>query len=194
MRSKVTVVTTDSAHPIRWPNRCVACGTKEHLRAASLRAGRTQAANVNVAGGVNFENLVLHLDYPVCEKHIRGLRLGHWLVEKSLLPRLLRLIAYVVGPLALLGLVLKLLVLGVDAGAALGWWGQKTSSPGMRPDSPLIMQAISVLAGAWLVLVLVATSRLPVRVLELADDAVTLSFRNRKYAREFSKANDAIIP
>lgn len=194
MRSKVTVVTTDSAHPIRWPNRCAACGTKEHLRAASLRAGRTQSAKVNVAGGMGFENLVLQLDYPVCEKHIRGLDLGHWLVEKSLLPRLLRLFAYVIGPLALLGWGLKLLLVGVDAGAALGWWGQKSSSTSMRPDSPWIMQALSVLAGGWLVLVVIATSRLPVRVLRLADDAVTLGFRNPKYAREFAKANDAIIP
>lgn len=182
-QNRIKILTGE--HAIRWPKECAHCCASgqplQPVQAGIARAGMGAADALR--GQVRFSTLALQ--YPVCQAHAGSAALASWLMRKSPLPTLLRAWCWFVGPqvllLALLGLVGALLVL--FKGSAGGSGGSGLSLPW-----PLLLLGAASALG-WLA-VLWARKRVPVRLVRLEDDAVTLDLANARFARHFVRANE----
>ncbi|MFD1712180.1 hypothetical protein FVQ98_04475 [Ottowia sp. GY511] len=174
---------SDTGAPLRWPRECAQCGAKdERLVGVPVGIAREKTHLKDLA----LQRLVFEsatLTYPVCERHAGGVRLASWLTRKSPLPALLRGVAWVFGPLALLTGAMAV-GLGV-----LRLLGRVPAPAGVSPDLPLFFVAWSVLAAALLIGVLWARRHVPLRLVRFKDDGLTLRFSSAAYARRFVRAN-----
>ena len=170
--------------PLRWPNECAHCGAKGgRLTSVPVGIAREKTHLKDLAQQrLVFESATL--TYPVCAPHAGKARLASWLTRRSPLPALLRLLAWLMGPLAMLAGVASLAALvmrtpGAGAGAAAS-----AALPGVF---------LALMAGAAILLVLVIWAKrfVPLRLLRLTDDGLTLRFANDAYARRFLRANPA---
>ena len=186
-KTRIKLLTTEQ--PIHWPKECAHCCSDKALRPVQAGIARGQmGVGDALRGRVRFSPLALH--YPVCDAHASQAALASWLMRKSPLPTLLRAWCWLMGPQVLLWAVLML----VGSGAALLKGGTRaatqTSGAGGLPWVLVALLAASALG--WL-LVLWARQRVPVRLVKLEDDAVTLDLSNARFARHFSRANEALI-
>lgn len=188
--TRIKLLTQDG--PIRWPNECAHCGDKPpglrpvHVGIARGRVGVADA----LRGQVRFSTLALH--YPVCRAHAGQAALASWLMRKSPLPTLLRAWCWFIGPqMLLMGVLLLLGGAGalLKGGAHAASHASATAGAGL-PWALLALMLASTLG--WF-LVLWARQRAPVRLHKLEDDAVTLTLANARFARHFSRANEALI-
>ena len=174
---------TDTEAPLRWPKECAQCGAKDAALVAvpvGITREKTHLKDLALQRLV-FESATL--SYPVCERHAGGVRLASWLTRKSPLPSLLRLWAWVFGPLAIVSGAMALVVLALRL---LGRTAERqTASAGL----PLVFVALSVASAALLVLVVWARRHVPLRLVRFKDDGLMLRFANATYARRFLRAN-----
>jgi hypothetical protein len=120
---------------------------------------------------------LLSMDYPVCREHASGLAFANLLTRKTLGLSLLRLMIWICGPMAVLGLALAgfRLVLGVQT---------RNSLPGE-------MIALTIVFAVAFVLLIRAYRRLPLRLVKRTEDSVTIQFKNDGYGVEFARLNRA---
>ena len=69
-------VCVDVSQPLRWPNRCARCGSKQGLQSASLAVGEVLDTRLKLTGAVEFQTRMTNLRYPVCAAHAKGLGLA----------------------------------------------------------------------------------------------------------------------
>ncbi len=184
-RTRIKVLTTDQA--LRWPKECAHCcasGTALHPVQAGIARGHMGALDA-VRGQVRFSTLALH--YPVCQDHAQQATLASWLMRKSPLPTLLRAWFWFTGPQVLLFVLLAL----VGLGAAL--FKGSASSHGSSTHLPWPLLALCLTSALGWLAVLWARVRVPVRLVRLEDDAVTLDLTNPRFARHFVRANEELI-
>jgi hypothetical protein len=185
-RTRIKVLTTDQA--LRWPKECAHCcasGTALRPVQAGIARGRMDALDA-VRGRVRFSTLALH--YPVCQAHAQQATLASWLMRKSPLPTLLRAWFWFTGPQVLLFVLLALAGLGL---ALIK--GSTSNGHGSSSNLPWPLLALCLVSALGWLAVLWARVRVPVRLVRLEDDAVTLDLSNPRFARHFVRANEDLI-
>lgn len=142
MTTTVRVAIQDDLPPIEWPRCCPKCGATDSLVSATSRLGRVKSIRPNLLGGMTMKSDVLHLSFPVCEKHAQETRWANLILDNGPLARLIHMIVYMgalfalpmlirpvnfVSQFGLFALYPVLSVLGVVAIV----WARRTSS--LRP-------------------------------------------------------------
>ena len=160
------------SRPLRWPNRCARCGTKQGLQSAGLSIGEVLGSRLKLTGGVEFETRMTTLGYPVCAAHARGLGLAALFNRQTVLMKGVRGVLWVFGVLGLLPtLFLPFTLMQAHA------------------DKPLGLLAMTVVPTLLMFGMIWARRAQPVQGMKRDGDEVTLRFTNADYGRAFERAN-----
>lgn len=165
---------------VQWPNSCAKCRKKEGLVSAQASIGRVTSVRPTLTGAIAVSGELMHMGYPVCAQHKKGLELANLLTRNTAGFKFLRGMVYFIGALSL-PLLLLLLVSAVLrlAGAP------ESSSPGL----PGAMIAIYIVFAFAFLQLISAYRKLPLRLVKQDDAAVTIRFSNNIYAAEFARLN-----
>ncbi len=160
------------SEPLRWPNRCARCGTKQGLQSASVAIGEVLNSRLKLTGGVEVQTRMTTLRYPVCAAHARGLGIAAIFNRQTAVMKGVRGVLWVLG---LLGLVptLFLLIALVQ--------GKLDMSPAVLAMT--VVPTLLMLGMVW------ARRAQPVQGIKRDGDEVTLRFTNADYGRAFERAN-----
>lgn len=165
-------VCVDVSKPLRWPNRCARCGSKQGLQSASLAVGEVLDTRLKLTGAVEFQTRMTNLRYPVCAAHAKGLGLAAVFNRQTAVMKGVRGFVWVFGVL------------------------------GFLPTLLLVFQFLSgkpVVAGGMALLCIVPTFLLigmlwarraqPVQGVKREGDDLTLRFSDALYGVSFERAN-----
>jgi hypothetical protein len=190
MGTKVKILTVEGE--IRWPRECARCNGVGALTAVEAGIAKETTGLVDrLLGRRRFETYAVN--YPVCGDHARFAAFASWLTRKSPLPTLLRWGSYLFGLPALLMAALLVPIWLLRVGLWLAGGKDNPFRAGVGPD--FVFTTIFVAAGILFILVVLAYRRAPVRLVGLDDDAVSIRFASKRFARHFSKANaDLVVP
>lgn len=162
-------------HQISWPACCAKCGKKEDLTWASATSGRVTSVAPTLSGAIRIKSELLDLNYPVCQRHAKGLAMANAITRNTFGFKALRGMAYILGPMSVLFLLALPIVL--------------ISPSRTQPDLPLAMIALYVaLAGAFLMIIR-AFRTLPLRIDNQTKDDISIKFGNAQYASAFARLN-----
>lgn len=193
MAKTVKVVTTDAEHPVRWPNYCAQCGAKVDLTLVSTKVTDVKTVKpwMLLLGRIHTETHTLEMAYPVCQAHASGMSsFERWITQNGGLSRLLRWVAYFFAGTTLIAVALVIQ-------AMLHKTGVKATSNVTQPTNWASMLngiTMMLLPNVAVVLVILAYRNVPLRLMRLEDDAVTIKFRVDRYARAFERSNaDSIV-
>ena len=171
-------LTVDASQPLRWPNRCARCGSKENLQAVPVSGWEIVNTRLQLSGSVRVDTQKLTLHHPMCAQHARGVDIANGLTRNTLGLRLLRFFLWLYGPISGLGLLLGL------TGTLLG----RTS------NLPPAMLGLNVVAFLCFLALLWAYRASAVRVSKVRGEDVTLWFSQASYAAAFKRGNaDAVL-
>lgn len=94
MATTVRVAINDDLPPLVWPLCCPKCGSTESLVQTTSRLGRVKSIRPNLTGGMTMKSDILHLSFPMCEKHAQETGLANLILANSPVLQLLRLICF----------------------------------------------------------------------------------------------------
>jgi hypothetical protein len=163
--------------PVQWPAACAMCGVREDLVGAEVKIDRITSIRPGLTGDLSIGSQVTRLNYPVCRKHARGLRLATLLIQDGGGIGMLRTASYLFGPLTILMLL---------ASAKRAIFGSHAANGAEMPLAFALMFAVFL---AMFVAVLLAYPRVPLRLSGKVGETLTLVFRNRDFAAAFARLN-----
>ncbi len=163
---------------INWPNRCPHCGTTGDLINVNGRVVRESVGNLAILVGVlTFRRETTNIGFLVCRKHASQCELANRLLERSSIFGLVRVAIY-------LGLAFCLMLLS----SLLTHTTTLASVIERGGFGPILFSGFGVLG---IFVLWWARSNASVRLLSIdsGTDVVSIRFHDKKYARDFKRAN-----
>jgi len=168
--------------PLQWPAACALCGEQHDLVGAGVKIDRVTSIRPTWTGDLSIGSQVTTLNYPVCRRHAKGLRLATLLAQDGGGIGMLRTTSFVFGPLAILACLAQLKRAVFGPHAAHG------------AELPPVFLGIFAVFVLMFVAVLVASPRVPLRLSgKVAGDTLTLMFRSDDYAAAFARLNPGLL-
>jgi hypothetical protein len=127
---------------------------------ADATSGRVTSIAPTLTGEVRVKSELLELRYPVCTQHAKGIAAFNFATRNTAGLRALRVFLYCFGPASILVFLRRLV-------------------PGLHNVAlPFDFAALLAACAAAFVFVVVAFRKLPVRVVSLSEDAISVRFKN----------------
>ena len=168
------VVKIKNIHEINWPVCCAKCNASTRLTLANTTSGRVTGISPLPVGAVTIKSDLLNMDYPVCQRHSKGLDSANFLTRNTIGFKFLRGLIYYFGGMGALLLLTLPVRLFRDT--------PSTSLPG----GLVFIFAFSFIALIYLRLL---SQSIPLTTKQNKDDSVTIKFRNDQYAEKFKSMN-----
>ena len=165
-------VCVDVSQPLRWPNRCARCGSKQGLHSASLAVGEVLDTRLKLTGAVEFQTRMTNLRYPVCAAHAKGLGLAALFNRQTAVMKGVRGFLWVFGVLGILP-TLQVIFLLLSGKGVTSWPVALFS----------IVPTLLLIGMVW------ARRAQPVQGVKRDGDALTLRFSDPHYGVAFERAN-----
>ena len=165
-------VCVDVSQPLRWPNRCARCGSKQGLQSASLAVGEVLDTRLKLTGAVEFQTRMTTLRYPVCAAHAKGLGIAALFNRQTAVMKLARGFVWVFGVLGFLPALMTIVNLVTGKGV-------------LSPSLALL----SALPTLLLIGLLWARRAQPVQGVKRDGDDLYLRFSSEGYGVAFERAN-----
>ncbi|MFB2539259.1 MULTISPECIES: hypothetical protein [unclassified Acinetobacter] len=162
---------------IQFPACCVHCLSEDNLQLKSLTSGRV--ASVGLAfGGLKYNNEIMDIHYPVCDKHAKKSFWTYVYTRRTLGFQLFRGFTYFYGLPSLLLILLTTLNLILGKGGT---------------DMPSVFIAILVIAAISFIFLIKAMLTCPLKMTSHRENTMTLKFKNEQYAEKFKRLNHRFI-
>ena len=160
-----------------WPTKCAKCCSTDGVTSVGASTGRVLHVSPTL-GGLNFENELLTVRYPVCSKHKTLSAISNALMRNTAGYKMLRMMVYSAGifSVPLLLLIPVTVVLSIIKGQPLDLGGAT---------------AIAALPGVLTLAFIYFYFYRAVRIAKVTDNELVLRFSNDEYAREFAVSNSA---
>jgi hypothetical protein len=157
---------------IRWPARCVKCGSLTTLRLfkAEVRTAISVSPLVLLGDVFGASWSGVSVQYPVCAEHERMTRITEWITRRAGIPAVLRFITYY---------FVAMLVLGSIRFAAT------STLPDLNPLHWSVLVWACLFGNIGFVLVRKSSNWVPVRFGVLDDGVAEIRFYDDDYARQF---------